>query len=400
MPCDTSIDPGGVSHAANEVLNAIQVDTGSAVPLHVELRDALAALIGGPCLAPGTRLPTLRQIAASCGVGIYTVSQAIELLQREGRVASRVGRGVFVLKQEETEKRRVVYVCLKSDILNQHVGARFRTLQGLFGKAAELGVELRPVTQGREFNQHIPLGKNEGVLFMDAEFVKEGFGEISAYVLANNVPCCTANNRRPPHPGVEAQHEHAALIATEHLLRLGHRRIALVSKPLKTASKRHALLFSGYVKAIRRYGLPHEPSLVMELPGNVEEGQAALPESLGRFLDHNPRPTAIVSDSDENAMAILDSLRRRGVKVPEEISVVGHENMPAAESCEPPLTTVDAKCPERGEKALEFILAKMDGRDIAAPVVYPELVVRGSTAPCAAVVGGELPSGSQQMVAS
>lgn len=371
-----------MSASSAEIVRKIAVDPSSPVPKHVQIRDALAEMIDGGVLPPGAKLPAVRALAGACGVALRTAGLAVELLQREGRAVSHVGRGVFVREVEKPKTRRVVYVCLKADILNQHAGARFRTLQGIIRKAAEFEVELRPVTQTRDIERYLPLDDNAGVLFMDAEYEKAGFGEISAYVQGRNVPCCTANNRRPPPPGVDAQHGHAALIATEHLLLLGHRRIALLSKPPQINSQRHDLLLSGYVKALRRYGVYPDPALVMELPEGVDEAAAALPEALGRILALAPPPTAFLSDSDENALHLLGLLPERGIKVPEDVSVVGHENMPACESSNPPLTTVDAKCPERGEKALEYVLAKMDGHEMAEPLVYPELVARGSTAPC------------------
>ena len=94
-----------MSRATNEllkktedVLRDVKVDASSPVPLHVQIRDSLAALMDEQALPPGSRLPTIRRLAASCGVAIRTAAQAMELLQCEGRVVSHVGRGVFVRK--------------------------------------------------------------------------------------------------------------------------------------------------------------------------------------------------------------------------------------------------------------------------------------------------------------
>lgn len=371
-----------MSVSQEEIAKSIAIDPASPVPMHVQIKDALADLMDSGTLPPGARLPAVSLLASSCGVAPRTAWLAVAQLQREGRAVSHVGRGVFVRKPEDAATHCVVYVCMNTQVMSRHLDARFRTLQGIIRKAAEHDVELRPVTQASNFNRHLPLEGNAGILFMEAHCEKEGFGEISAYALAHNVPCCSANNRHPPHPGVEAQHEQAGLLATEHLLRLGHRRIALAKKAIYGPESLQERIEAGYVKALRRYGVLPDPSLVMELPESADDAPAALPGTLDRFLAQGARPTAFVFDCDENAMAMLDLLRERGLRVPEDVSVVGHENMPAASSSNPPLTTVDAKCPERGEKAMEYLLAKVAGEDPDEPEVFPELVVRESTGPC------------------
>lgn len=379
-----------------DILLGIKLDSGSAVPLHVQIRDSLAAMMDNACLAPGTRLPTLRLLAASCGVSLRTAAQAVELLQREGRVSSRVGRGVFVNKATEKFVQAVVYVCLHPAFLRVHGGARFRTLQGIIGKAKELGVELHPVTHGAELDLALLTEARTGVVFMNSSFESDGFGEIARFVLERGIPHCVANDPRPPFRGVDAHHEQAICLSTEHLLRLGHERVAFVNRPVGEPHLRPFRNRQGYLDALRRYGLMPDPDLYGEADAPTDHPHALTEAVLDSWLALAEPPTAIVCESDERALLMLDLLKARGLRVPQDISLVGHENLPATAASDPPLTTVDARCPERGEKSVEYVLDMINGKHPDPPEVLPGLVVRESAAPLAygaeaqaAVPGGE-----------
>lgn len=354
-------------------------DPHSPVPLHVQIRDSLAALMDQQVLPPGLRLPTVRALAASCGVALRTAAQAVEMLQREGRVASHVGRGVFVKRPVATPVTTIVHLCLHPTYLKSNVGAVFRTLQGIIQKAAELNIDLRPVASGAEFDASGAALGRQGVIFLDAYYEKDGFGEISQFALANGLPCCIANSAdTPPHPGVLAHHDDAARLAAEHLLRLGHHRVALLNLNVGSPHHRAALTRQGYLAALKRYAILPDPALYAEaeLPTlRTAETEAAI----DRWLALPDPPTGIVCDSDERALLVMDILKARGLKAPQDVSIVGHENMPATAASDPPLTTVDARCPKRGEKAVEYVFARIAGEHPPDPEVFPELVLRQST---------------------
>jgi LacI family transcriptional regulator len=176
-----------------------------------------------------------------------------------------------------------------------------------------------------------------------------------------------------------------ARLATEHLIALGHRRIAYVTTPAverRADRARH----SGYREALRRAGLEPMPA-VRWSPGSegVRIGGRLAP--LAEVLVGPDRPTGLFVSNDLGAIALLEYTDRHGQRVPEDISVVGFDNVSLAGLSRISLTTVSQPLDELARLGLERLVARIEGdasvhderaRSLTVPV---ELVVRGSTAP-------------------
>lgn len=168
-----------------------------------------------------------------------------------------------------------------------------------------------------------------------------------------------------------------ARLATEHLIGLGHRRIALIDGPaaLRTSKERRR----GYETALSEAGLDAEPALVVPGFYSMEGGARAA----AKLVEAHPAPTAIFASNDSMAIGALNELRRRRVSVPADISVVGFDDIPMAALWDPPLTTVSVPMAAIGAAGVERVIRLLRGSD-GAPrtVIHPtELVARASTAP-------------------
>ena len=163
--------------------------------------------------------------------------------------------------------------------------------------------------------------------------------------------------------------------ALAYLGELGHKRIAFVAgeEKLESARARHR----AYDDAVAILGL--EP-LVLQGHHNLAGGRAA-GESIARMK--RKRPTAVFASNDVSAFGVLTALQSYGIKVPEDISVVGFDDLPAAAQVHPALTTVRQPIEELGRAAVNTLLALLSGLDAAfSQVTLPtELIVRQSTAP-------------------
>jgi LacI family repressor for deo operon, udp, cdd, tsx, nupC, and nupG len=185
-----------------------------------------------------------------------------------------------------------------------------------------------------------------------------------------------------PGLGVSSAHidnERAAGQAMAHLYDLGHRRIGVVTGPLESPISRDRLL--GVVAAAQARGQSAE--LTLEAGDfSIESGlRAALV-----LLDHRPAPSAIFCFSDEMAMGALDALRHRGLRCPDDISLVGFDDIRFAKHLSPTLTTVAQPMDRIGQEAVRLLLDILTG---SAPglqqVTLPhQLIIRESTAAPAA----------------
>lgn len=161
----------------------------------------------------------------------------------------------------------------------------------------------------------------------------------------------------------------------DHLVDLGHTRIAHVDGGRGTiaADRRR-----GYRTALRRRGL--DASLDV-LPGGPTEaeGRAAAEQLLGR----GSLATAVVAFNDRCALGLLDGLRGAGLRVPDDLSVVGYDDTPLSRSASVDLTTVSQAAEQQAERAVTAVVDRLEGRRREAEefVLVPRLVVRGSTAP-------------------
>ncbi|MEV4357823.1 substrate-binding domain-containing protein [Nonomuraea sp. NPDC049625] len=167
------------------------------------------------------------------------------------------------------------------------------------------------------------------------------------------------------------------LAATRHLLSLGHRRIAYVGGPATAACNQARL--HGYRAALEAEGAP-------VIPGYVWTGQFRYHDGLlggAAVLDLPRAPTAIFAGCDELALGVMEAARARGLRIPEDLSVVGYDDTQVARMASPPLTTVRQPLREMGGMALRTALRLAAGERIDSRHVElaTELIVRRSTAP-------------------
>lgn len=166
-------------------------------------------------------------------------------------------------------------------------------------------------------------------------------------------------------------------LAVEHLRKLGHRCIGHIAGPqnLSTGYLRR----EGFEQAAAALGLAGDDAPI-EIGEAYSRGAGA--EAAKRLLARAPRPTAIVAANDLLALGAYDAVRAAGLKIPRDISIVGHNDMPLVDLVEPPLTTIRISHRELGREAARLLLSEI--AEEHAPkrntVLTPELIIRGSTA--------------------
>lgn len=180
-----------------------------------------------------------------------------------------------------------------------------------------------------------------------------------------------------------------ARLATEHLLALGHRRIGLLSGPIRTVSRMDRL--EGYRSALAEAGLTFDPRLVWEGVANSAFGDpegAQLGRSGAREILSMPdRPTALLAINDMYALGAYAGARDLGLRVPAMVSIVGFDDLVLADIVDPPLTTVRQPLQEMTRVAVERLISYLERKTADTPAhlsFEPALIVRDSTAPAPA----------------
>ncbi len=203
--------------------------------------------------------------------------------------------------------------------------------------------------------------------------------KLMAYLIDNHVPvvCTYSALAHSPFPSIGVDNHAATAKVMKHLLGLGHREFALFSGPTR-GNDRQQERRRAFLEALEQAGIEGEPRIYEDsLAYSLDYGVRAF----RTLMETHPEVTAVVCNSDTYGMAVLSEARRLGIRVPEELSVVGFDDNEFAKLLEPPLTTVSVPTDVMGARAAEALLGVLDdGRKVEDDVLPSELVIRGSTA--------------------
>lgn len=341
---------------------------------------------------PGRKLPTERALVEEFNTSRLTVAKSLASLTADGYITRTRGRGTFVCDPLPAAKTAET---------NDSLWLRF-----ISPKSGGPGSNIRHGLLEGLYDSIAPAGGNVGISFYDdaadqarllrscrngcrgmavwPEPTPEVLAELRRLQAENFrfvlVDSCFAELACD---SVLTDNAGGAKLMIDHLCELGHRRIAYLTVQLDRISLSER--FAGVVAALGSHGVP-----VQENIGIIPAPLAALDtEFIRNWIDSELRkpepPTAIFCSNDEVALLVIELLTRRGVRVPEQISVAGFDNIDRAAYAPPGLTTVAQDFYRMGELAGELLLAQV--RPGHAPLQYripPRLVVRNSTAAIAA----------------
>ncbi len=211
-------------------------------------------------------------------------------------------------------------------------------------------------------------------------------------VLVNSVPDVRTSDGRPV-PIVNVDNRLGASLAAHHLLELGHRRIGLIlpdsgGTRLEPTANRILDVLHGYRDAISAAGLPRDDALIMQ--GDLVD-RACTQKAVESMMRLAAAPTALFVADDAMAVMAINALRRLGLSVPGNVSVIGYGDWPiVSRLAEPPLTTVHTPLRDNGRLAAKLLIDFLETGSVNDPsiVIEPRLIVRASTAPCRAATKG------------
>ncbi|KAF4406573.1 MULTISPECIES: LacI family DNA-binding transcriptional regulator [Streptomyces] len=328
------------------------------------------------------RRTTLATIARAAGVSVATVSKVVNgrsdvAPQTRARVQELLYRHDYlapVFRHTEVPQSPTIEVQFARDLRSYAAEA----VEGIVEAAAELGAS-------------VVISKSSRAPHWARDLVSAGrralIGVTSVYTAAHldslaraGLPLVVLDPLHLPHSRVNsvgATNFAGGLAATQHLLSLGHRRIAYLGGPAMAACNQARA--HGYRAAMEAAGVPVPADYVR--PGEFTHrtglaGAAAL-------LELEEPPTAVFAGNDEIALGVIETARTRGLRVPEDLSVVGFDDTLLARMASPPLTTVRQPLREMGGVALRTALRLADGEKVESHHIElaTELVARASTAP-------------------
>ena len=350
---------------------------------------------------------TLTTIAGELGVSAMTVSNAYNhpdrlsdaLRERIFETAGRLGYGGpdpvgRSLRRQRTDVVGVLYSSPLSYAFDDPAAVSFLSGLSSVTEEADLGLLLVPAAGGVS-GERDPRAATQAAV---DGFVIYSMGDeepLLAAALDRRLPAVVVDQPlKEGVPFVGVDDEGAARTAAEHLLDLGHERFAIVSFGLspdgrggiagpdrqeRAAMRVSRLRLRGYRAALEDAGLPWSEVPVYECPGSAKELGHRATEAL---FSSEHRPTAILALSDQLALGAIEWMTEQRISVPEEVSVVGFDDIPAAASADPPLTTIHQDHAEKGILAGRMLVSRLRKEDgPSSGPLATRLMVRSSTAP-------------------
>jgi len=332
-------------------------------------------------------MATIKQIAEASGVSIGTVSNVLNNLptvreaarQRVLDAIEELGYQPSLLGRALRKDKTNMIVMIVPDITNPFFPGAVRGAEDV---AFQNGFRLvlcnsdnsfeKEATYLREMQTYRPSG-----LIIVPSDLSRGTDEARGYLKAGS--CVVYVDRIPSKwkgDSITSDHERGACAATRHLIELGHKRIATITGPLPGPSA--AARLEGFQRAMKAAGLKVPPEYIQESEFNKMAGR----EKASLLLHLKKRPTAIFAANDLIAFGVLAAARETRLHCPEDISLVGYDNLDDSDATVPTLTTVDQFAYQLGAKAAQTVVdyIRAGGSPTRRMVQAPELRVKESTA--------------------
>ncbi|MBV8114630.1 MAG: GntR family transcriptional regulator [Silvibacterium sp.] len=364
------------------------------LPKHRQVFESLLYAIQSGVYTPGDRLPSEAELGKTFLASRITVAKAVNELQRLGLVSRRAGAGTYVVPSKQNSGR--VFGLLIPDLGRTEIfepichGMLRSPLAAvhslLWGHA--MGESKKQEEEAEHLCHHYIAQKVSGVFFAPLEFTphKDVFNRRIAGALDRaGIPivlldrCIAAYPERSRYDLVGIDNRRAGFQITRHLLQLGAKRIAFVAKPLSAPTVEARI--AGYREALYSAGLCISENLVRF--GDPED------RSFIRSVMDDCRPDAIVCANDLTAAKLMHGLLEIGIRIPEEVRMVGLDDVRYASMLPVPLTTHHQNCGDIGAVAMSAMLERIEHSNLPTRdiLLQTRLVVRKSC-------GASLPLGN------
>ncbi len=355
-------------------------------PKYLQLKEEILSWIAGGRFRPGDKLPSENELAEQFSLSRQTVRQSIGELVQEGWLAREQGKGTFVSRQS-AERR--------SSTGNRTVGVITTSISDYIFPSIVRGIEsslkdkgyrlLLSSTDHRKDRERecLEMMLSHAVCGLIVEPTKsaEGNPNFDNYLAIEDhgIPMLMINESYPDleSPSLRMDDDAGGMMAATHVLELGHRRIAGF---FKTDDLQGVRRMKGFIRACREHRVPSDGAKIVRYS---TEDKGERPQAMLReMLTSEHRPTAIVCYNDQLAVSLLDTIRELGLRIPEDLSVVGYDDSFLATATETKLTTIEHPKSALGEQAASLLIAQLERGIVPSDkeTLYPpKLIIRQST---------------------
>ena len=354
-------------------------------PIYRHLQESIIARVRKGDFKPDDALPSENELAEDYGISRGSVRTALKELQDKGVIYSVAGKGSFISRQISDQsvikQDRIAFIVPSLD------GSDLQVYQGIEDTLNKEGYILSIFNSQKSIEQE---NKNLRLLLEGKEkgaIIFPNWGRTNAEALFElkmaGYPFVLIDRyfRELETDYVVTDNKKGGFLATEHLIKLGHKRIGIILGLNCTAIEER---FEGYREALAQYGIAYDPVLMRrfqrdDAEENEPSAEIGYNEAAGLLQE---KPTTIFATNDFLARGAMKAVQDAGMDIPGDISVVGFDNQGFAELLDPPLTTVAQPFYQLGQKAAGMVLGQLDNglenQGFKRITLEPELIVRQS----------------------
>ncbi|TXK70272.1 GntR family transcriptional regulator [Paenibacillus sp. N3.4] len=357
------------------------------LPKYLQLKQEILSWLHAGKLKPNDQMPSENEIAEQFQMSRQTVRQTFGELEQEGWLYRIQGKGTFVSTPQTQIARDVQTIGILTTYISDYIFPHIVRGAEAALRAKGYRLLLSSTDNDKEKEKeslNMMLSQPLSGLIIEPTKSAEGNPNLSYYLSLDyhNIPYLMINERYPEMncPSLTVDDEEGGFKAAEHLIALGHRRIAGF---FKTDDLQGVNRLKGFIRAHRHYQIPLLPELVIHY--TTEEKKYKPFDSTIKMLGfgEEERPTAFVCYNDELAIHLLEAVRTTGLQVPQDISIVGFDDSSLATATEVKLTTLSHPKMELGTDAAEILIEMIENRRGSSmpkgKLYKPELIVREST---------------------
>ncbi len=347
------------------------------MPKYHRLKEHLRERMADGTLKIDDRLPSENELVRQFGLSRHTVRQALGDLENEGLVRREQGRGTFCAQGRASGRAIAVITTYISEYIFPSVIRGIEEVLSAAGCALILANTANDKAKEARCLEDLLQREVAGFIIEPTKSARENvnlsyFKEIESRKVPYLMLHATYDELDPAY--IVMDDERGGYMAASYLLQLGHRRIAGLFKADDLQGVRRQ---AGFIAALGEYGLASNPEFV----GNYETEQlSSFPYQFARgLMRKEERPTAMVCYNDQIALMALEAIRDAGLRVPEDVSLVGYDDSSLAAASAVRLTTIRHPQAAMGRQAARFILDMLEGTLGKPRLVYqPELIIRSS----------------------
>ncbi|MCF8261151.1 MAG: GntR family transcriptional regulator [Melioribacteraceae bacterium] len=356
-------------------------------PLYIQIENDIKGRIDSNDLRPGDQIGSQSELSSEYNVSAITVKKAISNLISEGILYSRIGKGTFVaqIKEEPKLVRNKTIGLVLHDLKHPFFSL---ILSAIEEEVYNLGYNLLLSSSTKKIereevhiNHFLEIGVDALIIaslsleYKATPIIQKLHDENFPYIMVSYM-------HDPQYWFVGSDHEFGGFLATEHLINSGYRNVGYVhvgqDNLLSQVRK------NGYTRALNEYKIDYNSNLIYSM-GKEDYDSGADRRELGynfakKFLKMKERADALFFYNDNSAFGFMQKIQEEGISIPEEIAIVGYDDVEFTRYSSIPLSTIRQPVEKIGSSAVQIIDKRINRRDVMNRMIFkPELIVRQST---------------------